>query len=793
MSIGFRKIFRDLWRSKGRTALAVLSIFIGVFAVGMVGGVSDLLPARMTGSYSETNPAHINIFLAGAVSDDDLTALSRLEGVAGIQGQRDLNARWRKDNVEPLRNMDLTFRPDYEDQLYNTIKLLSGRWPAGADEAAIERSSVTSFGVPTEGSITMVVNDRERTITIVGVVEDLNAQAPAFGGDATFYVDRRLAENVFGAFGYTQLGVQVPVFSEAAAEEVVDRLKPPLEKIGAPVFFYQVTPPTKHPAQDTVNGVNFILGVMASLSLMLGLFLVINTINAIVAQQVPQIGVMKAIGGTTPQMVGLYLSGVIVYGLLALLIALPLGALAANAVTGMLLGMLVIPPDPVFRLSQPAVITQVIVSLLVPLLAALWPVFSGVRITVREAISNYGIGAGFGRGLLDRVLARLRFLPRTTSLTIRNTFRRKGRVTLTQITLIMAGVVFIMVRSSAASFTYTIKFLTDTLGLKVLVNFQQPYRIDEIMSVIAAQPNVDQVEMQLFQASTAFISQDVEKGEDIFVNAFRPASTLLKLPITSGRWLLPDDDHAVVLNQDRATKLGVDIGDKVWISLGGDTRSEWTVVGTVFDLSNLQRNVYVPLNIYQREAGLTGRATSAWLSTTPDDGATQLQVEKQLRDVLNAKGLRVANTQTAEQIRTQNEAVFGIITTMLMVMSGLIAAVGAIGLAGTLSINVLERRREIGVMRAIGASSPTIAGLFIGEGLILGLIAWVIAIPLSVPVGQLFATVIGQVIQFSVIYQFSWDGAVTWLIIIVGLSILGSAVPAIRATRVSVRESLAYE
>jgi putative ABC transport system permease protein len=128
-----------------------------------------------------------------------------------------------------------------------------------------------------------------------------------------------------------------------------------------------------------------------------------------------------------------------------------------------------------------------------------------------------------------------------------------------------------------------------------------------------------------------------------------------------------------------------------------------------------------------------------------------------------------------------------------MVMSGLIAAVGAIGLAGTLSINVLERRREIGVMRAIGASSPTIAGLFIGEGLILGLIAWVIAIPLSIPVGQVFATVIGQVIQFSVIYQFSWDGAVTWLIIIVVLSILGSAVPAIRATRVSVRESLAYE
>jgi putative ABC transport system permease protein len=87
----------------------------------------------------------------------------------------------------------------------------------------------------------------------------------------------------------------------------------------------------------------------------------------------------------------------------------------------------------------------------------------------------------------------------------------------------------------------------------------------------------------------------------------------------------------------------------------------------------------------------------------------------------------------------------------------------------------------------------TIAGLFIGEGLLLGLIAWVIAIPLSIPVGQVFATVIGQVINLTIIYQFSWNGALQWLIIIVVLSILGSAVPAIRATRVSVRESLAYE
>jgi putative ABC transport system permease protein len=170
-----------------------------------------------------------------------------------------------------------------------------------------------------------------------------------------------------------------------------------------------------------------------------------------------------------------------------------------------------------------------------------------------------------------------------------------------------------------------------------------------------------------------------------------------------------------------------------------------------------------------------------------------LRVEKNLREALNARGLKVGGTQTAESIRVNNENTFGIITTMLLTMSALIAVVGAIGLAGTLSINVLERRREIGVMRAIGASSFQIARLFVGEGLILGLLAWVIAIPLSVPVGQAFSFVIGQVINFGVVYQFSWHGAGQWLIIIVVLSILGAALPAWRATRISIRESLAYE
>ncbi len=791
MRIGFRKILRDLWRSKGRTLLAVLSIAIGVFAVGTVSSMSDLVPARMVSTYRDTHPAHVTISLSGIVTNDDVARLARVPGVLDIEGIRELGARWQPAPNAALRDVVITIRPDYADQKLNTIELLSGAWP-DRDGIAVERLTVDSFGAPRSGTLTLQIEEREREFKITGVVQDLEAAPPGFGGDPRFYMSPEMAETVFGVRGYSELRVQVPAFSEKAAQDAVDVLKTQLEKMGAPVFLYQIQPPDKHPLQDTINGIMLILNVMAILSLGLGLLLVINTVNAIVAQQVPQIGVMKAVGGTTRQMLSLYLSGVLVYGVLAVFIAVPLGiAVAADFSAGML-ATLAIPPDPVFRVSNQAVLQQLIVGLLVPLLAALWPIYAGVRLTVREAVSSYGISAGYGKGLLDRLLARWRGLPRPLALILRNTFRRKGRVVLTEITLVMAGVVFIMVMSSAESFSQTLAFFSSSLGFKVQIYFQRPVRDEEAQAIIAAQPNVEHVEVQLFGGSTAYRGKDDAQGEEIYLFGVQPDSQLIKLPLIQGRWLLSADDHAVILTNDMAGKLGVQPGDPIWISLGG-RKIEWVVVGTVFDVSNRQRNVYVSRPVYAGEAGLTGRGTIAAVSTLPDDAATQLRVESQLREALDARGLRVGRTFTYEMIRVLNENVYGIITTMLLALAALIALVGAIALAGTLSINVLERRREIGVMRAIGASTPAIAGQFIGEGLLLGLLAWLIAIPLSVPVGQFFTLVMGGVLNLSILYRFSWNGALQWLMIIVVLSILGSLLPAMRAMRVSVRESLAYE
>jgi putative ABC transport system permease protein len=144
--------------------------------------------------------------------------------------------------------------------------------------------------------------------------------------------------------------------------------------------------------------------------------------------------------------------------------------------------------------------------------------------------------------------------------------------------------------------------------------------------------------------------------------------------------------------------------------------------------------------------------------------------------------------------REQNRATFGIMMSLLLSMAALAAIVGSIGLASTMSINVVERAREIGVMRSVGATSVAIASIFVVEGVMLGLLSWLFAVPISVPGSRVFSDVLGSaVINFPLEFVYSVNGIIMWFTIVVVLSALASLWPALRATKVSVREALAYE
>jgi putative ABC transport system permease protein len=540
--------------------------------------------------------------------------------------------------------------------------------------------------------------------------------------------------------------------------------------------------------------------VMGLLTLLLGLLLVYNTVNAIISQQVDQIGVMKAIGAKTGQILRLYLTNILVYGLLALLIALPLGLLGAWSVANWL--VISFNGDPIdFTVSPLAILAMVVIALLAPLLASLIPISSGARITVREAISTYGLSTG--AGLLDRALARVQRLSRMVLLTITNTFRNKWRVVLLQVTLVLSGLIFIMVLSVRDSVAYTFgDTLFSILNYNVSFALEDAERISRIEALTLAHPAVKAVEMWGFGGGTIRLAGEPESEDDEGVTLFGvPLPTeLYGYQLRAGRWLNPTDTYAIVLNQQLAEDAGVGVGDWVTIRQGTRNESTWLVVGLLFD-PVITDSAHVPRHILLREVGSVNKAQTVFIQTVRDDLEGEIAIAKDLRIYYKQNQVEVSPQpgvfgfggdsalETAQTIINQ----FNFVIVLLGIMAIIIGAVGSIALSGALSLSVLERRREIGVMRATGASSGVIARLFIGEGLLLGWLSWVIALPLGLPAGQLMLRGLGVAIGFDLVYHYTPAGAIYWLFIISILSILASWFPARRATRVSVRESLAYQ
>ncbi len=798
MGVLWSKILRDIWHHKARTLQIVGIISIGAAAIGMILGTRNLIIPGMTDIWSESSPAMINIFVGPAVSEDELRVLGRDPEVAVIEGTNTTSIEWRLNATDDWKPASLYARRVYESQQLNKLELISGRWPHGKI-MSVDQDSDASHGIPLDGEVQIRINDREETVSIGGEVYN-NLVQPAFlGGNANFYTDQENYERLVGNADYSMILVSAQAWDEKAVTVLADRLQDKLEKMGRGTGRL-ITDPNEHIFQSQMDGLFLLLSVMSLLSLGLGLLLVYNTMNAVISAQVNQIGVLKAVGARTGQVFRLFLTGTFIYGMLALLLALPVGITGAYAVSYWLISTFGATFDG-FEISPPAVLAMVLIALVAPLLASIFPIISGSRITVREAISTYGLS--HKPGLIERVGARLKALSRMLLLTISNTFRNKGRVALTQIALVMSGLIFMMVISTRDSIVYMVNdVIFDILGADITFMLERPERIDVLTDLLKTHPEVTDVELwALANATMRPTGQPAtEDDESSLVFGLPLPTRMYGYQLRQGRWLEPGDMYAITLSTRLAEDVGVGVGDWVTLKYAEKMEQKWQVVGLFYDpiLTNASA---VPDHLLLQDIHLPGRAFTAWVNVRSQDTAGQIATAKALRQYLKDNHVQVSSqhgifgiggdstAETAQVLVSQ----FNFVVVLLGLMAIIIALVGSIALSGTLSLSVTERTREIGVMRAIGASSWDISRLFIGEGLILGWLSWLIALPLSMPAGKLMLTAVSQAFGQDYLYHYTPTGAILWLGIITILSILASWMPARSATRISVRESLAYQ
>lgn len=788
MSVIWKKVWRDLFLKSNRlrTLLVILSTAVGIFALGLVFGLSGMLRGRMTESHQASHPPHL-VFWSSSFTEEAVEAVIREPGVADAERMISSSIRWRKPDETEWRNGSLVAREDYDRQRMELIGIQDGRWPE--EGLVVERQSSRYYGVPLGSDVIVEVGHYERNLRVEGIVHNPSVYPPQFGGDATFYATPDTILWLTGSEDWNQLYVQLGTFSQEAAEEKGERIKERLESMGWEIGGPSIEDPNEHYAQEQIDAVTTILGVLGVLALFLSGFLTVNTMNAIVVQQLRQIGIMKVVGATFSRVVRVYLTAALIYGLLACLISIPLSSIATFFLSAWLLDILNITIDS-FQIIPAAIFIQIAMGILAPVAAALSPVIGGARISAYQAISSYGLGGRFGRGWFDRSIGKVRSLPRLAALSLRNTFRRKGRLSLTLLTLVMGGVMFIMVLSVNRSLNGTLEVVIQDFGLDVWIGFDRLYRTDRLVEIAEQVPGVVKAESWDERAATLTLGGGEER--DVYLWGIPSGSTMFQPRMEAGRELLPDDGRAILLNRKIAHDEGIGVGDNIELTING-RKSIWTVVGLVINVNNLQRDNFVPFDSLARETASVNRAPLVMAKTERQDAQSQQEVMNRLRDAFAERGMDVSVAISAQDIRNANRTQFDAITYLMLIMAILAALVGSIGLMGTMSINVVERGREIGVMRSVGATSLAIGRIFVGEGMLVGLISWLIAAPLSYPGAKAFSSGVGTALQLPLDFTFSSGGVISWLAIVLFLSAVASLWPALTATRVSVRESLAYE
>ena len=177
-------------------------------------------------------------------------------------------------------------------------------------------------------------------------------------------------------------------------------MKDKAEKSGYTIPLSMTAEPGQLPMNDVLQGILLLMGLLGVLSLFLSIFLVVNTVSALLTQQKRQIGVMKAVGGSTLQILGMYLVMVLAYGVLALLIAIPLGVYGARELSG---ALAVFFNFDIYSMEVPpqTFLIQIAIGLILPVLASLVPFISSLRISAAEAMSSLHDGQGTLRQKLD--------------------------------------------------------------------------------------------------------------------------------------------------------------------------------------------------------------------------------------------------------------------------------------------------------------------------------------------------------------------------------------------------------
>ncbi|HVT57057.1 MAG TPA: ABC transporter permease [Thermoanaerobaculia bacterium] len=783
----WRKVRRDLGLHKARTLLVVLAIAIGILGAASVLDTWTLVRQATRDQFRASNPPSATL-RTEAVDRQLLARVRTLPAVRYARGRRMVIASAQV--AGGWRTAELFVVDDYRSPIGH-VEPQAGGWPPGGLGIVVERSSVDYVRTAVGEELTLQFGGAEPVVLpVTGIARDVGL-APGWMDHVVYgFVTPATLARLGAPTSLDDLQIVVARDGQdrEAIRRVAAQVKALVESTGRRVGSVDVPIPGRHIHAAQIDSLLFTQEAFGLLALLLSGFLVVNLISAMLAGQVREIGIMKAIGGRSGQIGLLYLGMSLALGVVASAVALPAAAVLGRAYarfTGDMLNFDVAAA----RIPASMILLQFAVGLLLPVVAAALPVLHGCRIPVSAALRDLGIDARAAARRPHPILARAGGLTRPLLLSLRNAFRRRQRMALTLATLAVGGAVYLGAVNLRAAIVGAVDLLFSSLRFDVMLRFDRPYPPAALEEAAAAVEGVARAEAWSGARATAVHDGGV-LGNPFPIIAPPLPSRMLALAAQQGRWLRPGDGRALVVNRRLVEdEPGLRPGAEATLMVAGRP-TRWRVVGVVE--SGLSPSAYARRETITEIVG--GGATAIVVAAAPGGLGARLTLLQRLRSQLAAGGFEVQSGTLQAQQRKVVEDHLLMVAGFLGVMGQLMIVVGGLGLASTMSLAVLERTREIGVLRALGASHRSIVILVQVEGLVIALLSWAIALPLSVPMSVVLGKVFGRImIQVPAALAPDASGVVRWLLVVVAVSLVACALPAWSATRISTAAALSYE
>jgi putative ABC transport system permease protein len=805
----WRKVIHDLLDNKGRTLLVVMSIAVGVFSIGVIAGAYQIISNDMSASYALNQPANIEMRMTN-FDNAILSSIQNHREVADAEARRVFNMRVRVPGTEKWTTLDMVAFESFEENTINLLALIEGKTAPAKREVLLEKGALRDLDVSLGGLLEFQLPDGStKTLPVVGFVQDTAAGAGDFLASPFGYITLDTLQYLGQPKLYNRIFATVAGNGDDPhyIREVGAELKDKIEKSGGVVIRSRYAETHRHPLANTVNAVLGILLALGILIVFLSSSLISNTLSALLNQHLRHIGVIKLVGGQRRQVFLMYITLIMAFGILALLIAVPFGGIGAYQLSLFiasqldfnLLGYRIL-PLPFF--------IQVAVGLFVPLVSGLAPVVNGSRITVLRALSGdlaedqiqFKDGEmrlswfDWAQVKVTRLLAaRGIHVPRPFIISLRNTFRRKSRLALTLFTLTMGGAIFIAVFNVRVTLHDYIGQIGKYFRADVTLDFDEAYRLREVERAVMGVDGITQVEGWQF-AGGELMDDGKNVVENITLLAPPAESKLVQPILVDGRWIRPDDERKMAVSEGLKKSFpDLKAGDYINMRING--RDEvWQVIG-IFKFVDQEGILgYAPFEYVSVMNNQANRSFSYRVVTEQHDRPYQDAKAEELDKFLRDKGFKVRVAQAGSASLDVAVESLDILVTFLLIMAILTAIVGSMGLTGTMGMNVLERTREIGITRAIGADDRAVMRTVIAEGVVIGMISFGLAIILSIPFTYGLSYIVSlAVFQTPIAVVFTYMGYAIWLGLVLVLSAVASVLPARNAARLTIREVLAYE